>query len=252
MTVDGFDSVSGTELCRLTLGLTWPHIQRAQDDSPRPKPPMPHPQEWSLTTELLCSGGELRRWMWARLLLFVLPTDRQHGGSCHLLSVVSHLHQLSLGRISLAHSVSETILPSSSWSANISSSVWLVILNFLGQSSRVLITRLCLRHVGSAARGVYIILVNSSKGKEKVVPVINSLGTAPWRRMGEPVEQEAGWAPKSVWALWRREISISPAGNRRPESERSVSLNMLRADSPFTCGFMAFCLIKNEKYFTSH
>jgi hypothetical protein len=37
----------------------------------------------------------------------------------------------------IARTISVTILPSFSWSYNISSSVWLVIINFLGQSLKV-------------------------------------------------------------------------------------------------------------------
>jgi hypothetical protein len=31
-----------------------------------------------------------------------------------------------------------------------------------------------------------------------------------------PIVWEAGWAPKSIWMLWRREICLTPAGNRAP------------------------------------
>jgi hypothetical protein len=53
-------------------------------------------------------------------------------GLCH-----HHRHRLLQDSILLACSISETVLPLSSRSFNISSSVWLVILNILGRSRKV-------------------------------------------------------------------------------------------------------------------
>jgi hypothetical protein len=39
-----------------------------------------------------------------------------------------------------------------------------------------------------------------------------------------PIGQEAGWAPEPVWTLWRRENSISLAGNRTPSSQSPVPI----------------------------
>jgi hypothetical protein len=94
--------------------------------------------------------------------------------------------------------------------------------------------------------------VHTSKGKGKVVPVLNQLSTMPWRHMGSgdiapvfltstldrqvfsftawplyplgknphiPIRQETGWTQAPVSMLWNRETFLAPAGNQTPTGQ---------------------------------
>jgi hypothetical protein len=62
------------------------------------------------------------------------------------------------------------------------------------------------------------------------------------------IEQEAGWAPEPVWALWWREKSPAPAGTRTPNNQ---------ARSPAHWALPAlegeyYCSKYNSAYLPSH
>jgi hypothetical protein len=45
----------------------------------------------------------------------------------------------------------------------------------------------------------------------------------PWKEPQVPIVYEAGWAPESVWKLWRRESFLVPFGNWSP-TDHSVAI----------------------------
>jgi hypothetical protein len=46
------------------------------------------------------------------------------------------------------------------------------------------------------------------------------------KKLSFSIEQEAGWAPESVWTLWSKQKSLAPAGNRTPSHRWENSVKM--------------------------